>query len=319
MYSEEPRMMNRDTAQLMIEELKNELEAQKKLLDKKDREIENLQRLLNNGNSRLKELSKRQPDSYKDGLDIVYEIISSLEKYTTEEVLFYAAPTLAKLMDTRDVAVYMVVNNDYARLFSSTSCEARTLGNSIKYSSMEKMYLKLKDGQIYLNKTMEAGLPLMAGGVYAEDNLQLILMFWGIPQQQLDMSAINRLTVITALVQNAVLRAKRCMAGFRRKNHMEGTNVLNEKAFTALVKTFLKAKEKGLTECALAEIVMGYQNYEEIAEKIACNIRQTDYMGILDGGRLYILLSNTDVKNAEVVKQRLLNLGYQCHLKSNLI
>ena len=39
LYSNEPRMMNRDTAQLMIEEMKNELERQKKLLDKKDREI----------------------------------------------------------------------------------------------------------------------------------------------------------------------------------------------------------------------------------------------------------------------------------------
>ena len=43
LYSNEPRMMNRDTAQLMIEEMKNELERQKKLLDKKDREIEELQ------------------------------------------------------------------------------------------------------------------------------------------------------------------------------------------------------------------------------------------------------------------------------------
>ena len=60
------------------------------------------------------------------------------------------------------------------------------------------------------------------------------------------------------------------------------------------------------------------QTYHEIAEKIACNIRQTDYMGIMDGGKLYILLSNTDIKNAEIVKQRLLNLGYQSVLEETL-
>lgn len=311
-------MMNRDTAQLMIEEMKSELEQQKRLLDKRDHEIEELRRRLAEAGLDTDQGPDGMSAGCRNGLDMVYGIISDLEKYTTEEVLFYAAPTLARLMDTRDVAVYMVVNRDYARLFSATSQKARKLGNSIKYSAMEGLYEDLDAGRIFINDTMDAELPLMASGVYAEDEIQVILMFWGIPQQQINQSTANHLTVITTLVQNALLRAKRCMASFRRHNYMEGTNVLNEEAFTALVKTFLTAKSKGLTECTLAEIVMGYQDYAEIASKVACNIRQTDYMGIMDGGRLYILLSNTDIKNAEVVKERLLNLGYQSVLKETL-
>ena len=311
-------MMNRDTAQLMIEEMKSELEQQKRLLDKRDHEIEELRRRLAEAGLDTDQGPDGMSAGCRNGLDMVYGIISDLEKYTTEEVLFYAAPTLARLMDTRDVAVYMVVNRDYARLFSATSQKARKLGNSIKYSAMEGLYEDLDAGRIFINDTMDAKLPLMASGVYAEDEIQVILMFWGIPQQQINQSTANHLTVITTLVQNALLRAKRCMASFRRHNYMEGTNVLNEEAFTALVKTFLTAKAKGLTECTLAEIVMGYQDYAEIASKVACNIRQTDYMGIMDGGRLYILLSNTDIKNAEVVKERLLNLGYQSVLKETL-
>lgn len=288
-------MMNRDTAQLMIEEMKSELEQQKRLLDKRDHEIEELRRRLAEAGLDTDQGPDGMSAGCRNGLDMVYGIISDLEKYTTEEVLFYAAPTLARLMDTRDVAVYMVVNRDYARLFSATSQKARKLGNSIKYSAMEGLYEDLDAGRIFINDTMDAELPLMASGVYAEDEIQVILMFWGIPQQQINQSTANHLTVITTLVQNALLRAKRCMASFRRHNYMEGTNVLNEEAFTALVKTFLTAKAKGLTECTLAEIVMGYQDYAEIASKVACNIRQTDYMGIMDGGRLYILLSNTDI------------------------
>ena len=141
MYSNEPRMMNRDTAQLMIEEMKNELERQKKLLDKKDREIEELQHLLNNGNSRPIQGTKERPDNQSDSLDMVYNIVSNLEKYTNEEVLFYAAPLLAELMNTKDAAVYMAVNRDYARLFSATSQKARSLGNSIKYSALEDIVI----------------------------------------------------------------------------------------------------------------------------------------------------------------------------------
>lgn len=312
-------MINKDTAQLVIEELKNELEQHKRMLDKRDLEIERLQKLLDEAASNPKQDDSAPPANYKEGLDLVYEIISGLERYTTEEVLFYAAPALAALMETKDVAVYMVVNKDYARLFSATSPKARKLGNSIKYTSMHEMHRVLEAGRIYINEDMDASLPLMAGGIYAEEEIQVILMFWGIPQQQMNRLTANRLTVITALIQNALLRAKRCMAGFRRRNYVEGTNVLNEEAFTALVRTFLDAKAKGLTECALAEIVMGYQEYETIAAKIACNIRQTDYMGIMGNEKLYILLSNTDITNAEVVKERLLKLGYQCILKETLL
>lgn len=260
-----------------------------------------------------------QLDRYKDSLDTVYEIMSSLDKYTTVEVLFYAAQLLSKLMNSPDVAIYTVANSDYARLFAATSKEARKLGNSIKYTTMTDMCNKLKDGQIYMNDTADPNLPLMAGAVYAEEEMQVILMFWGIPHQELTPQKANRLTVITTLIQNAILRAKRYMSSFRRHHYMEGTNVLNEEAFTDLVKTFLKAKEKGLTECTLLEIIMGYEGYEQISLQLACNIRQTDYMGIMEGEKLYILLTNTDPTNAEVVRTRLHKLGYNSRLKETMI
>lgn len=257
-------------------------------------------------------------DRYKDSLETVYEIISSLEKYTTEEVLFYAAQLLADLMDTKDVAVYTVVDRVYARLFSATSSEARRLGNSIKYTAMGEMYDVLKSGRVYLNKDMEKGRPLMASAVYAEEEIKVLLMFWGIPGERLNESEVKRLTVIETLLQNAILRASRYMSSFRKKRYLEGTNVLNEEAFSVLVKAFFDAKEKGLTECTLVEIEMGYHDYESISIQIAGNIRQTDYMGIMEGGKLYILLSNTDLKNAEVVQERLYRLGYESELRETI-
>lgn len=319
MHAEDPRRINRDTAQLIIEEMENELEKQKRLLEKKDREIEELHNLLDSGGLGFSQNPETEHTCLKDGLDMVYEIISCLENYTTEEVLFYAAPILSELMETDDVAVYMMINKDYARLFSSTSSEARQLGNSIKYSSMETLYNELESKRVYVNKDMAPDSPMMASGIYAEDEIQVILMFWGIPDRQMNLSKADRLTVITTLVQNSILRAKRHMAGFRRRNYIEGTNVLNKGAFTSLVTAFLEAKSKGLTECTLVEIIMGYQNFQTISEKIACHIRQTDYMGIMDDGKLYILLSNTDLKHAETVKERLLKLGYQSILRETII
>lgn len=265
----------------------------------------------------MKMESRLQLDKYKDSLDTVYEIMARLNRYTTEQMLFYTARLLADLMHSEDVAIYTVVNKTYARLFSATSPEARKLGNSIKYPAMENMYQELQDGKIYLNTAGAENLPLMAGAVYADERIQLLLMFWGIPSRNITSIEANRLTVIITLIQNSLLRAKRCMVSFRKQNYMEGSNVLNEEAFTALVKTFLDAKSNGLAECTLLEINLGYEDYEPVSRKLACDIRQTDYMGIMDGRKLYILLTNTDPKNAEVVQKRLQKIGYRSTIKEN--
>lgn len=321
LYSEELQVANQNSVQLTIHGMQAKIKKQKRLLDEQKQEIEELEEILSSS-ARKNQCLMAKSEDYRDALDSVYKIMSSLEKYMPEEVLFYAAPTLADLMDTKDVAIYTVVNRNYARLFSSTSPDAGELGNSIKYTTFEDMYQCLKDGQVYINENEKAGLPSMAVAVYSEDEIQLILMFWNLPKQQLNRTEANRLTVIITLLQNVFLRAKRYMSNFRRHHYLEGTNVLSEEAFVPLVNTFLDARSKGLTKCTLAKVVMGYQNYDRVAIQLAGNIRHTDYMGIMGNEklytgneRLYILLTNTDMEQAKAVQERLHKAGYQSILK----
>lgn len=310
-------MEEKGISKLTLGEIQDMLEMQKEQIRKKDKEIEELKKRLSDGGAEQK--LKVQSNNYKEALETVYEIISSLEKYTTEEVLFYAAQMLADVMDCKDVAIYTVADRKYARLFSATSPEARKLGNSIEYIDMGNMYSDLKKGQIYMNKDMKADFPSMACAVYAEERMQVIMMIWGIPYGRMTLSEANCLAVVETLLQNAILRASRHMASFRRKRYIEGTSVLKEEAFKILIKAFFEAKAKGLTECTLVEIVMSHQNYESISLQVACNIRQTDYMGVMEGGKLYILLSNTNMKNAEIFQERLQSLGYKSLLKENVV
>ena len=313
---EEVQKTEKDTVQLKMDEMQLEIERQKELLDENAKEIAELKRLFKDGGR--EQTSGVPHDYYKDSLEEVYEIVSGLEKYTTEEVLFYAAQILSELMGTKDVAIYTVANRDYARLCSATSREARKLGNSIKYTAMGELYDTLKNGRIYMNTSMEEEFPLMASAVYDQEEIRVFLMFWGIPAERMTQTEVKRLTVIEMLLQNAILRASRYMANFRRQRYLEGTNVLNEEAFTILVNAFLEAKEKGLTVCALVDVDMAFESYEDVYTNVACNIRQTDYMGLMEGEKLYILLANTDMKNAEVVQERLRKLGYESTLKEDV-
>ena len=103
MDSEEVQMMDKAAVQQKIDEMQQEIEQQRTLLDEKAREIEELKRLFDGSGEKAKQTLCTSRDCFKDSLEAVYEIVSGLEKYTTEEVLFYAAQILSELMDTRDV------------------------------------------------------------------------------------------------------------------------------------------------------------------------------------------------------------------------
>lgn len=295
--------------------IKGENHAQVQYLHGQLRDIEEI----NDSNVRMKHNFESQVVNHKDSLGKIYDISSTLEQYGPEEVLFYAAQVLSKVMDCADVAVYTVANGDYARLFSATSPDARKLGSSIKYTAMEGLYGELKERRVYINREMDGNLPMMASAVYSENSMQLILMLWGIPWERMTLGEANRLTIVGALIQNAVVRANRYLEALRNRRYVEGTNVLDESAFTPLVKAFQGAREKGLTEYALLEILTGGENYERVGAALGSAIRQTDYLGLLNGGRLYVLLSNTGGENAGIVAERFQNAGYGCRVEESVL
>ena len=119
---------------------------------------------------------------------------------------------------------------------------------------MQEMYDDLKEHRVYINKTLHEGYPLMANAIYEGEEMQIILMIWGIPWERMNLSEANRLTVVGYLIQNAVVRANRYLNALKDQRYVEGTNILDTEAFTLLVHAFEEAKRNGLTECSLVKI-----------------------------------------------------------------
>lgn len=273
---------------------------------------------INTSNVRIKNLLEVQLVNQNDSFGKIYEITSSLDQYEPSEVLFYAAEILARLVDSKDVAIYTIANRSYARLFSATSPKARELGNSIEYTKMEDMYRLLKEKRVYINRSMDPQYPLMADAIYAEDEMQLILMVWGIPWERMTLSQANMLIIIGYLIQNAVLRANRYLDALEQQRYLQGTKVLDAEAFESLVKAYLTARNKGLTECTVLEIDIEGKNLEESGDELAGLMRQSDYIGKMSDGRLCALLSNTDSKDAEYVVKRFAKTGYNSVIREDV-
>lgn len=273
---------------------------------------------INTSNVRMKNVLETQIVNHSDSFGKIYEITSSLEKYEPEEVLFYAAEVISRLIDSKDVAIYTVANRTYARLFSATSKRARSLGNSIDYTSLEDLYAALLERKVYINRGLDERYPLMANAIYAEDDMQLILMVWGIPWERMNLSQANMIVIVSYLIQNAVIRANRFQQALEDKRYVGGTNILETDAFSALVRAYLGASKKELTECAILKIEKDGRTEEEMATSLAKMLRQSDYLGRLKDGELYVLLSNTDDAGAQFVIGRFQEAGYRSTIQKEV-
>lgn len=289
-----------------ISKLREESREEKEFLSQQLHDIQDI----NSSNVRVKDALETQIVNQNDSVGKIYSITSALDQYSQEEVLFYAAEMLGKLVKSRDVAIYTVSNGDYARLFSSTSKKARMLGNSIKYTQMGEMYQTLIDRKVFINRRMDDRYPLMANAIYENDKMQMILMVWGIPWESMTLGQANQLVVISALIQNAVLRANRYMSALEYKRYVEGSHMLETDAFTALLGAYMKAEARGLTECTVLKVEADPSSYVEAGKTLSSKLRQTDYIGTLSDGGLYALLSNTSREDAGFVIRRFGDAGF---------
>ena len=274
------------------------------------RQIVNIQDI-NESNVRVKEVMEQQLIDHKDSIGKIYSITAGLEQRMPDEVIFYAVEMLGKLMKTKDVALYNVVSKDYARIFSASSQKARSLGNSIRYREMTDIYDALKEQKVYINKKMDEQYPLMARGIYEGEEVQMIVMMWGLSWEKMTLGQANFLTVVSYLIQNAVLRAQRYMQALEEKRYSQNSRILEPEAFESLVQAYMKAKLKNLVECVLIKVDVQNLEYQKTDEQMSGYMRDSDYMGMLPDGNLYVLLTNTTREGAVIVQDRFEKNGYK--------
>lgn len=89
---------------------------------------------------------------------------------------------------------------------------------------------------------------------------------------------------------------------------------MEAEAFTSLVQAYYNAKKKNLTECTLLQIECDSATFKRSEEILLDNLRQTDYLGTMDDGKLYVLLSNTVKTEAQIVVNRFMKAGFNSRI-----
>ena len=265
---------------------------------------------INESNVRVKEIMEHQLIEHEDSIGKIYSITSKLDQQEPEEVLFDAVEMMKELMHTEDVAIYNIVNEDYARMFSASSVKSRSLGNSIRYKEMEAIYDELKEQKVYINKSMDERYPLMANAIFEGGQMKMLIFLWGLGWERMTLGQANYLVVVSYLIQNAVLRARRYMSVLEEKRYLKKSRILEPDAFRTLVKSYSHAANRNLVEYTLLRIHTP-NKIKTTANETEKFLRSTDYFGVLSNKKLYVLLANTSAEDAVFVQKRFAENGYE--------
>ena len=181
------------------------------------------------------------------------------------------------------------------------------------------MYEVLSQKKVYINKNMAEEYPLMANAIFGGDQMQIIVMAWGISWERMTLGQANVFAITSYLIQNAVLRADKYMEVLRSQRYVGNTHVMEADAYAQLVSAFLRAREKGFTKCTLLNLFVSGISLEELDVKLGQLLRTTDYVGLLPEGNIQVLLANSAAKDAEFAMKRLKDAGFDCQIEEEAV
>lgn len=120
------------------------------------------------------------------------------------------------------------------------------------------------------------------------------------------------------MIQNAVLRAQRYIQALEAQRYEKGSRILSPEAFEPLVQAYMDAEIRNLAECVLLKICISPDRQMEIDEIMTSHLRDSDYLGMMTDGNLYVLLANTTRANAVFVQERFDRNGYNTEVVENI-
>ncbi|MDD2647234.1 MAG: sugar nucleotide-binding protein [Eubacteriales bacterium] len=264
---------------------------------------------INKSNVQIKNFFEERVVDSSESVGFIYNIVSKLDSVENSAVLFAATDTMMQMMSTSDVAVYRVLKNGYLRIVSSTSARSRSLGKSPNFMNYPEIVKELNEKKVYVNRRLEPSLPHLIGTLNdADDNISFIVMLWDVKLDHMTQYNINLLTVVCRLIGNAVMRSVTYLDAIAERRFIDGTSILGDEAFKSLCEIYKDAMERKLSEYCLIKIGNVGASAAECSERVKGMFRFTDYVGEVDG-QYYVLLTNTNVNESNIVQSRLMANG----------
>lgn len=260
---------------------------------------------INDDNVAVKQEYEHRLVSYRNSLASLYQILSTLDQMESQQVIFQAVKIIGEMIESKDISIYIRgQNSPYCRRMAAFGEKAKTMGKTIVLQEEDPVFSALLKQEIYRNHAMDSRYPILAGGTYAEGQLQMIIMVWSLPLEAPSLYNHNVLALLCRMVERALNRAYTFMEMLNSTNYVAGSRVMTEEAFQQMREIYESGAADQMLDFLLLHTKV-LKNKKDIYRKLGHLIRETDYAGEAGDGSVYVLLTNTDVQDMDTVKKRL--------------
>jgi UDP-glucose 4-epimerase len=262
----------------------------------------------------LKDEFRQRLIGYRDSFGKIYQITRELDTLQEQEVYLRALSIFENLLENESIAIYTL---DPSRLYARLQVSSKSLGNriskSLQLSEFPEIQKFVEQGEIFQNSDLTSNYPAYVApfmnNAYPFNVSVAIVVVWDAKFEQYSTYYYNLFKVISALVQDSLVRATTFLNANYEKMYLPATNILTFEAFVDTLRVRENEKKRKIAEYQLLRLNKDDFELQEFSSKISQGIRAVDIMGIWSDGSLLVLLSQADAKSTGDIESRLKSMG----------
>ncbi|MBB6634693.1 NAD-dependent epimerase/dehydratase family protein [Cohnella thailandensis] len=256
----------------------------------------------------IKEQLQRQLIGSKDSIGRIYGIIRQLEKMEPEEVVTSSVGVLTEIMEAKRISVYSTNGSDYMRLLLHSYDTGFSLPKTMRLSDHPQLRDVALHGRMFVNRELTPDLPMFVAPVMQGDQVVALVSLHDPDFERLNLRYENLFKVCVELISGSLSRAFQYVGATRSDRFVGDTSVLQSAVFKQVLESKAAAKMQYNADYVLLGIEQGDEELKPVADRLTSALRDSDYLGMVDG-ELVLLLSNSSESDAAHVIHRLDRTG----------
>lgn len=270
--------------------------------------------------SSIKDQFREQLMGYRDSFGRIYQVTTQLNSLQEEDIMLSALSVLEDVLENDAIAIYSLDENQvFGRLQVCSQPLRASLPKSIKLPDFPELISKIEEGEVYQNNEIKPDYPTYFAPVLDGETPVAGIAIWDATFEQFSLQYYNLVKVITGLIESAMVRAALFKHANADKLYLPNTRILKSQAFKEILSAKNKMETSQVAEYEVLRILSDFDNMEEASQLMESCIRATDYIGLIEDGQCYILLSQTDWVNAFNVLSRLQAVGIEGEIYTEVV
>lgn len=252
---------------------------------------------------------QKQIMASQDSFGKIYSIIKELDTFDPEDVFSSAVQVMEKILKVNSIAIYVMSRNGlFARLVANSGSLSSHISKSMKVEDSPALKYIMYSKEIFFNKKLDPSLPIMMAPITDNGKTVAIISILELDFDNINLYYQNLFKVASDMISSSLSKAHRYQEATNDSRYISGTAILNRDSFEKLLHGKMQTKEKEMANYVLL-CVDAADPADNLEHRISNTIRELDYIGLGKDNRLYILLSNTNEKEAGTVAIRLTDKG----------